>query len=733
MYKEYKQWKRFLAHPLALFIYGLSFYVIATIAVNALLGISLNLIHEVQNGDNGMKGYIEGTFATVTGEDKAQTPLFQWSYLWTFHPQYPFVYLFVYFILSIFVFKKVYVRRIAFRNVLLGLKGTMRWTTMDEIKQQYHRVKTDHSSYEGRAGIPILHFDGFIYMDINKTNTLVDASTQSGKTETFTYPFLDIIMRASIKDSTVILDVKGNILKRTKAEFERFGFLVRVFNLLDVDKSMGYNPLELIRKAFWKGDISKAQTLAQTLSFSFYNNPEAKDPLWQKASITLLNALILAVCDECKKANTPEKVTLFTVAMMLQQLAKNPDEDGLTPLDYYFDNLPDLHPAKRAFATIEFSQKLTRSSIYTGTISELQKYMMDDVAKLTARNDFDFEELTEGDKPVALFVIVKDWDDSLSDLVSSFLSQESAVLSELAVRSASSSLSRRVHHVYEELGNIPRIPNLARYMGVGLERGLIYHLIIQSIPKLKALYGEQEAEDMMYLCGNWIYIMSEAKSDADLFSEKLGNASVISPRRDGDPMSDDKSYGEQEDSRELMKPEELTKLVEGERIVLRTKKRRDLKGKKVRPYPIFASDEKGMAMLHRYEYLLDYFDNPVTFDQLGIENDLQEMKLENLMLHFSLPSDSSEKPEAKENHTERSGFHLDKIDEIFHTETPIEDVLTPDQYRLICSIVQDNTTEETYRYFCDFETIEEIKNFMMLPEREDVFDQVGYLLEKEGA
>ncbi|EII4617394.1 type IV secretory system conjugative DNA transfer family protein [Listeria monocytogenes] len=738
MYKEYKQWKRIFAHPLFLSAYAIIAFLVVTAGLNFLLGTARNLLQGSISTGGGLGSYIEQTVNnTLEGQATATTSsLFQVSYLWTFQGQWWQAYLVVYIIASFLIGRKIYAKRMAYRNILLGLKGTMRWTTLDEIKQQYHAIATNHQPYEGSAGIPILHYDGFIYIDVNKTNALIDASTQSGKTETFTYPFIDSIMRASEKDSVVILDIKGNILKNTKEEFEKFGFLVKVFNLLDPHLSIGYNPLELVKKAYWKGDVAQAQMLAQTLSFSFYNNEEAKDPLWQQASITLLNAIILAVCEECKKANTPEKVTLFTCAMMLLQLAGDPDEDGLTELDYYFMNLPDLNPAKLSFATIKFSKSVTRSSIYTGTTAELQKYLLENVAKLTAQNDFDFEELTEGEKPVALFVLLKDWDDSLNDLASSFLSQESAVLSELAVRSKKSKLSRKVHHIYEEIGNVPPIPHLPRYMGVGLERGLLYYLVIQSFNKLESAYGENAANDMKELCGNWIYIMSEAPEDSEVFSKKLGKTSVISPNRNGDPMSEDKSYGEQEDSRDLMMPEELTKLVEGERVILRTKKRRNLKNKKVKPFPIFASEVAGTAMLHRYEYLLDYFDKELSFDELGLESTHQNLQLEDLMLHFSTEERASDVPDQvplKAVPEERSEFPMNDVEEVHHTETPISDVLTKDQYNFISSMIKENTSNSAFACFSSFDTMEEIITFLEAPEHRFIYDQVSYLVEKEGA
>lgn len=744
MYKEYKQWKTFFASPYFLIAYGVFIFVACTLALNTVLSFVSQLLAGQGTFAGGFSGFVQGYFS---GNGTAMTfPSFDKRWLFTFHfyGVYRLIYVLMYLILSVIVGKSMYHKRMAFRDILLGIKGTSRWTTLEEIQAQYKRVPTNHEVYEGVAGIPILHHDGFVYMDVNKTNTFVDASTQSGKTEMFTYPFLEHIMRASIQDSAIILDIKGNMLKNTKAEFEKFGFDVFVLNLLDPHLSIGYNPLELVKQAYFRGDIAKAQTLVQTLSFSFYDNPEAKDPMWQKASIALLNALVLAVCEICYQNNTPEKVTLFTVGMFFMELATNPDEDGITDLDRYFQSLPPMNAARRQFMTIEFSKGVTRSGIYTGTVAELNKYMSDEIAKLTAKNDFDFTQLTEGERPVALFVIIKDWDDSLNDLVSTFLSQSSAVLSELAVRSRNSTLKRRVQNVYEEVGNVPEIKNLARYMAVGLERGLIYHLIFQSLAKFQQVYGETNADDMLGSCGNQIYIMSDDFNDAEHFSEKLGEAGVISPNRNGDPMSEDKSYGEQEEERLLMKPSELRLLRMGEWVVIRTKMRKDLKGRRVRPFPIRADLDEGTAMLHRHEYLMDYFDHPCTFDELGIEGTTQGITLESLMIPIAIEqaepepedialSDVGPPGSLQTNATERSGIDMAQVEEVFHEETPILDFLTEDQYRFISSMVLDHTDESTTAYFQSLDTLEEVKVFLQAPERLEIYEQVDYLLLKEGA
>ena len=49
-------------------------------------------------------------------------------------------------------------------------------------------------------------------------------------------------------------------------------------------------------------------------------------------------------------------------------------------------------------------------------------------------------------------------------------------------------------------------------------------------------------------------------------------------------------------------------------MVKRVMKRRDLKGNRIRPTPIFNSEVSGKRFLYRYEYLTDTFPNPSEID-----------------------------------------------------------------------------------------------------------------------
>lgn len=621
MNKKNKQWKKYLVSPYVLTAFGIGLYGLVFLGVNIVIHLLLSL--------KGIISRIQDY--AVTGKSFPVTFSLSWLMPPTPFSRKSFLLGYVLFLLLLlgFTLFKVYKFRIAYRDINLQTKGSERFTTKKELDQQYVKVPLDNNEYKGSSGIPVATTtervrkgekwveQKFVYIDRKNTNSLTIGGTQSGKTSLFSYPLLDLIMRAKEKDSAVVNDLKGDMLKNTKKEFERFGYEVYCLNLVEPNNGIHYNPLDLVKQAYMKGDTTKAQMLANSLSFSLYHNPNAKDPMWEEASISLLNALILAICEIGIKENTPHVINLYAVTSMLEELGAYPDEKGNTALDTFFDELPPTSVARKQYGTIKFSQGITRSGIFTGTMAKLKNYTYDSIAKLTLDSDFNLEDLGYGDKPIALFIVYPDWNDSNYSIISTFLSQVNEVLAEKATLTGKG-VKRRVRYLLEETANIPAIDGLSRSMNVSLARNLVYHLVIQSYAQLDDKYGDKMSKAITAACGNQIYIMSDEYDDADYFRKKLGEQTIVSNDRHGDPMSLDKSYGEREDGRDLLTANELRDLQEGEWVLDRTKMRRDLSGKKVVPYPIFANIKEQTEMTFHYEYLMPRFDGTENLTELNL-------------------------------------------------------------------------------------------------------------------
>ena len=573
---------------------------------------------------------------------------------------YPLLYLLAYGIMTLVLIKFIFNFRASFKDISDGQKGTSRFTTMEEIDEQYKSVdevetieEREQGGYNGKGGIPIARgykdyivIDGkkvmreVLYIDDSPTNNLIIGTTRSGKGELFVFPTIDLYSRAEEKASLVVNDPKAELYGASKEILEARGYRVEVLNLINPLNSMSYNPLQLVIDAYEKEDYSTAQGLCKTLTHMLYYKPDTKDPFWQNSAMSLVNALILAVTEKCfedckiyyKKINElknsdnqnknklisnlekevekiKSKITLYTVANMLSELGSKTDIQGNNELDKYFSKLPVESVAKMQYATSNFSKGEARGSIFSVAMSELNIFTMDEIAKLTSKNSIDLKDIgfkSEDNRPVALFMTVPDYDTSNHVIASIFVRQLYYVLAKEATFNIPAKCDREVIFLLDEFGNMPAIESMANIITVCLGRNIKFNLIIQGISQLKKLYGD-DYKTILGNCSNKFYIFTNEVETAEEFSKLLGDKTITTYSRSGEILDTTKHQTESVDGRKLLTTDELMHLEEGEVVIVRGTKRRDINGKKIRPFPIFNTAEH--TLKYRYEYLGDFFDN----------------------------------------------------------------------------------------------------------------------------
>lgn len=179
----------------------------------------------------------------------------------------------------------------------INQKGMARWTTIEEIKQQYKEIPEKDIIYRGNPGTIVAHFDGKLYIDTNINNTLVIGITRSGKGEMYIFPSIDVYSRAENKHSLIVCDPKMENYKSSKKTLENRGYDVYLLNLDNPLYSMGYNPLTLVIKFFKQGQDANAYSMARTFAYSIFhaNENNNSEPIWKNTATDLFTALIIAV------------------------------------------------------------------------------------------------------------------------------------------------------------------------------------------------------------------------------------------------------------------------------------------------------------------------------------------------------------------------------------------------------------------------------------------------------
>lgn len=562
----------------------------------------------------------------------------------------------------------------------IGQKGDERWTTDEEIKQQFLEIPDKNESFLGYGGTIVSRMGNKLYIDTSPVNNMIIGITRSGKGEMYVFPSIDVYSRAEKKASLVINDMKLELYKSSKKTLENRGYKVYLLNFDDPIHSMGFNPLTVIIELAVNGDYENAELLAQAFAFSIFNpdEPTNSDRFWNDASSSLLSALILAHLEDClrmdeiendkryrtwkkkrdaydtlnddvkekatklyekekikkediilnpavmylpedavyeKKHDNVKKINMYSIINTFTELARvhNPDNPEITALDMYFSKRPQLDRAKLKYAAIEIAGDKPKSSIFGVMLSRLTTFTYESMAKMTAESSFDLEEIGFGEKPVAVFLGLPDYDTSKHFLATVFIRQVSLVLSKRANRDRSGKCKRLVKFIVDEAGNMPAIEGLETYITMNLGRNISYDFYIQSYSQFEKKYGEGW-KTIKGNCGNQIYILTSDGDTAQTFSEDLGNETIVDLQRTGEKLSTHKHFMENTQEKPLLNKNQLMRLNEGECVVKRVMKRKDLNGNRVEPTPIFNSEESGKRFLYRYEYLTDTFPNPNEID-----------------------------------------------------------------------------------------------------------------------
>lgn len=617
----------------------------------------------------------------------------------------------VYFVLFIIVcivlvcvnIKYVYLIQTSYKDFNKEQKGGGRFSTVDEIQKQYKVIplkeKSVTTTFPGKGGVPVCHYKNKVYIDDGPVNNLFIGMTRSGKGEMFVFQMIDIYSRAQEQASMIINDPKLELAAASYDTLTKRGYVVRVFNLIELNNSMGFNPLSLIVEAAKVGDYETAEMLCSTLCYSIFNAEDSdngENKFFYDNATFLLSALILAHTEDClnedKKLNkekkaehekkqkaflelsgeeklrveqslrkerelrrkikeklpveevlkinqelndlqqvseqytdiefvptteNEKKVNMYSVINTFTELSRIQVDEAVTYLDYYFNCRPELNRAKLLYSSIEAAggQKV-KGSIFSTMLSKLMIFTYESVAKLTAESTINFEELGFGDKPVALFIGLPDYDHSKDFLASVLIRQSYFVNAKKATLTPGGKCKRLIVNIMDEFGNMPAIEGMASIVTVCLGRNIRFNLFIQSYSQLESRYGKDGAT-IEENCGNQVYILTNSHDTAEKFSKLLTPKTITTINRMGQKMSLNKNFTELLEEKPLLSANELLELKEGECVIKRAIKRTDLKGFDVTPRSIFNHEETRFP--YRYQYMLDYFPSTNTVAEITKE------------------------------------------------------------------------------------------------------------------
>ena len=528
---------------------------------------------------------------------------------------------------------------------MAGTYGTARWMNETEAKKVY-----EVGPVENVTGTILGQFtqDGeeVIALPFEPTgnrNLILIGPPGSGKS--FGYVRTAVFQSIVRGESVVVTDPKGEIHNDMRKLLESRGYKVKVFNLINLDLSNAWDCVQEIYDPITGNiDDQRVITFCKTVIANTGGGANSKgDPFWESSEENLFRVAV-SYCAYIREKSLIEIYERRAKELLMQlpyitredeqsliEIVKNPesamvdrrrvveylahsfygDEEGDRKLseweedaptcnisDIYdallhndldkweanFKYVPLSHPAASAWAVFKGMGERVQPNIVGGLNTRLQLFMTYKVRRVISNDDIRLANL--GAEKTALFLIISDDNASmqlLSSLLLSFLFKD---LKE-AFDAVGGEGRIPVNVVADELANTGVWPNFEKTIATARSRKIAVSLILQSLPQLTQLYGEENAETIIGCCNTMLVLGCNDKYTAEYISDKSGivtiRAKSVSDTRASSAgnrgVMQGYSLSEGDGKRNLVNPDEVQRL-DKEQILIMTNGQNMLEAKR---------------------------------------------------------------------------------------------------------------------------------------------------------
>ena len=334
---------------------------------------------------------------------------------------------------------------------------------------------------------------------------------------------------------------------------EKFGYEVKVLDLINMNRSHCYNPFVYLRN---DNDIQRLVT--NLFKNTTPKGSQSQDPFWDQAASMLLLALIFYLHYEAP----PEEQNFPMVMEMIRAGEVREEDEGFkSTLDILFDRLEMRNPehiALKYYKSYHSGSGKTLKSIQITLISRLEKFNLESLAGITQTDELELWNL--GEKKTAIFAVIPDNDSSFNFIVGMLYTQMFQQLYYQADIVHGGRLPVHVHFLMDEFANVALPDEFDKLLSTMRSREISVSIIIQNLAQLKALF-EKQWESIVGNCDEFLYLGGNEQSTHEYVSKLLGKE-TIDMNTYGQSRGRNGSYSTnwQLTGRELLTPDEVRML-----------------------------------------------------------------------------------------------------------------------------------------------------------------------------
>lgn len=419
--------------------------------------------------------------------------------------------------------------------------GSAKWANNKAVNKKY--TEKDYYSNKILSQNVRIGLDGRQHR--RNLNTLVIGGSGAGKTRFFGKPNL-----MQCNTSFVVLDPKGEQLRDVGNLLEKEGYVIKVVDLINMNRSHCYNPFRYI-----KDDKDVLKLITNLIRNTTPKGSQTNDPFWEKSETALLEALCLYLLHEA-----PEEEQNFTMVMEMIAAAevKEDDEEYQSPLDELFERLEIRNPNSLALKQYKIYKQAagkTAKSILISVGVRLSAFNLESIASLTATDELELDLV--GERKTAIFAVIPDNDSTFNFLIGMLYTQLFQMLYYQADIVHGGALPVPVHFLMDEFANVALPDEFDKLLSTMRSRLIFVSIIIQNLAQIKGLYKDSW-ESIVGNCDTLYYLGGNEQSTHKFMSEYLGKETLdTNTYGKSSGRSGNYSTNYQQAGRELLTPDEV--------------------------------------------------------------------------------------------------------------------------------------------------------------------------------
>ena len=336
-----------------------------------------------------------------------------------------------------------------------------------------------------------------------------------------------------LKDGTYKQDKDGNkipiykkdkngkiILKpvKRKGKYVHEPYDIKIFNTINFDKSMHYNPFAYIRSE--KDIMTLVTTLVENTKGE---GDKSGEDFWVKAEKLLYMAYIGYLYYE---APIEEQNFATLLEFINASECREDDENFKNAVDLLFEDLEAENPehfAVRQYKKYKLAAGKTAKSILISCGARLGAFDIEEIREITRYDELALDTL--GDHKSALFIIISDTDTTYNFLVSIMYTQLFNTLCQKADDEYGGRLPVHVRCLCDEFANIGLIPRFEKLITTIRSREISASIVLQSRSQLKSIYKDN-AETISDNCDTKLFLGGAGGNTVKELSEELGKETI---------------------------------------------------------------------------------------------------------------------------------------------------------------------------------------------------------------